>query len=63
MNEHLEVSKQNKCISVYIDNNGKNFQCNHPAIDGDNYCVFHLPDVNIKNAVLGLALSILIKRK
>ena len=62
MDNELNIDKNKKCISIYIDNQGVRFPCNHPAIENDNYCIFHSSDIDRKKDTFFKALEILIKR-
>jgi uncharacterized protein YjbI with pentapeptide repeats len=62
MDNELNIDKNKKCISIYIDNQGVRFPCNHPAIENDNYCIFHSSDIVRKKDTFLKTLEILIKR-
>jgi len=62
MSNELNIEKGKKCIYKYIDNQGVRFPCTYPALENDNYCVFHSQDVTKKADTFIKTLDLLINR-
>lgn len=62
MSKELNIEKGKKCISKYIDNNGERYPCNFPALENENYCIFHSAEIEKKEETFLKTLDKLIKR-
>lgn len=62
MNEDLNIEKGKKCIYKYIDNQGTRFPCNYPALENEDYCIFHSRKVSKKTDTFIKTLDLLISR-
>lgn len=58
----MEISKSHKCSFVYYDNNSKDFPCEHPSLEKDDFCIFHSKNIKGKEEFFINALGSLIAR-
>ena len=58
----MEISKSHKCAFIYYDNNSKDFPCEHPSLENDDFCIFHSKNLKDKEDFFIKALGSLIAR-
>jgi hypothetical protein len=51
------IAEGDRCTFVFVDNNGKEFPCQHQKSLGGKFCVFHRDDVKAKASEFAKAIE------